>query len=503
MFCYREGIDSRSLAAVPRDLMPNALWEGQVFRSGAWRGTDGGTAPVIEKATESVLGTVGTASRRDVQLACRAAAKAQTSWAMASGSDRAAILARVASVLHAHHEELETWLVREGGGTFSKASAELDATAAEVAAASLLAEHDKQVNLPSDTGHRSSCRRMPMGVVGVITPWNMPLLLAMRSVAPALATGNAVVLKPDLQTAVCGGVAVTRLFEVAGLPAGVLSMLPGDSTAGEAVVADPKVAMVSFTGSSATGRRVAELGGKLLKRVSLELGGNNAFIVLDDADIDRASSCGAWSSFLHQGQICLAAGRHIVHESVAEAYVDALVRRAGALRVGDPFREEVDLGPLISDRQAARVVGILDRSVAAGATIRVGGAVRGRFADPTVVTEVRPSMPVWRDEIFGPVAPVVAVANDDDALAMANDTEYGLVAAVHSSNPSRAARLAARLRTGMVHINDRTIWDEAEAPFGGVGASGNGSRYGSVANLETFTQWRWMTARDEAPVYPF
>jgi len=237
--------------------------------------------------------------------------------------------------------------------------------------------------------------------------------------------------------------------------------------------------------------------------VSLELGGNSPFIVLDDADLELATSAGAFGSFFHQGQICMASSRHLVHEKIADAYVKRLSERANALPVGDPFTTQVALGPLINDQQLRRVIDVLDRSVAGGARVAAGGTYEGRFFRPTVLTHVTPSTAAFSDEIFGPIAPVTTFASDDEAVALANRTEYGLSAAIYSRDVARAERVAARLRTGIAHINDQTVNDDARAPFGGFGASGNGGRFGSVANLEEFTTWRWMTIRPQGHPYPF
>src|SRR6185437_1049942 len=319
----------------------------------------------------------------------------------------------------------------------------------------------------SEPGRESVARRVPLGVVGVISPWNFPQILSVRAVAPALALGNAVILKPDVQTAVSGGALIARLFAEAGLPDGLLHVLPGDAGPGAALTEDPNVAMISFTGSTAVGREVGATAGRTLKRVSLELGGNNALIVLDDADLEVASSAGAWSAFLHQGQICMTAGRHIVAAAVADEYLDRLAKRASALPVGDPFTEQVALGPLISERQLANVDRILTETVAAGAQVRAGGIHDRLYYQPTVLADVSTSMPAFREEIFGPVAPVLVVQDDDEAVAVANDTEYGLVAAVQTGSPDRGREIAARLRTGIVHINDQTLNNDAYAPFGG------------------------------------
>ena len=329
------------------------------------------------------------------------------------------------------------------------------------------------------------------------------MILGIRVIAPALALGNAVVIKPDAQTPITGGLLLASIFEEAGLPDGVLHALPGAAEAGEALVLDPHVGLISFTGSTAVGRRVGELAGRNLKKVSLELGGNNALIVLDDADIERASSSGAWGSFLHQGQLCFSTGRHLVADAVAGDYLDAIEARAAALKVGDPFREDVALGPIINQRQLDRFDAIVRDTVDAGAGLRTGGTHEGRFYRPTVLEGVTPAMPAFAEEIFGPVAAVTTFSSVEEAVALANRSEYGLAASIYTSSLARGMEIARSMRAGMVHINDTTINDQAVAPFGGMGASGNGGRFGSLANWEEFTQWQWCTARDEGPVFAF
>jgi benzaldehyde dehydrogenase (NAD) len=293
------------------------------------------------------------------------------------------------------------------------------------------------------------------------------------------------------------------VFREAGLPEGVLQIVVGGADVGEALVTDRNVDMVSFTGSTAAGRRVGELAGARLKKVSLELGGNNAFIVLDDADLAAAAAAGAFSSFQFQGQVCFAAGRHIVHESVAGDYVDALRDKAQKLRLGDPYREDVQLGPIVNEKQIRRVDDIVQRSVQGGARLVTGGTYEGLFYQPTVLTDVTQEHAAWTDEIFGPVAPVTTFRTDDEALALANSSEYGLVGAVYSRSMSRGLAIAQRIKAGMVHVNDGTLNDEATIPFGGTGMSGNGTRYGGEANLDNFTEWQWVTVRDEPPTFPF
>jgi benzaldehyde dehydrogenase (NAD) len=485
------------------ELLDEVAWQGKIYSNG-WRDANGGVLESTEPATGAVLAQVGLTDASDVAAATARAAEAQPEWAAQTGATRAALIRKAAAILADNRAEFERWLVREGGAVPGKAAFEVDLVLGELWEAAALPTQPWGHLLPtSEPGRESIARRVPLGVVGVISPWNFPQILSVRAVAPALALGNAVVLKPDVQTAVSGGTLVARLFEAAGLPDGLLHVLPGDAEPGAALAVDPNVAMIAFTGSTAVGREVGASAGRTLKRVSLELGGNNALIVLDDADLEIASSAGAWGAFLHQGQVCMTAGRHIVLESVADEYLDRLAKRASNLPVGDPYTEQVALGPLINERQLANVDRIVTESVTAGAEIRAGGTHERLFYQPTVLAGVTTSMPAFREEIFGPVAPVVVVRDEDEAVAAANDTEYGLVAAVQTGSVDRGLDLARRLRTGIVHVNDQTLNNDAYAPFGGTGASGNGSRFGSQSSWDEFTQWQWVTSRKEAHSFPF
>jgi benzaldehyde dehydrogenase (NAD) len=472
-----------------------------VFSDG-WRRSSGGTLDVTQPATGRSLGTAGLADAADVGRAVASARLAQPGWSARPAAERAAVLRRAAQLLEEHRDEVAGWLMREGGAVSAKAGFEVVSALDELWTAAALPTQPHGHLLPAPVG-RSIGRRVPLGVVGVITPWNFPLVLSLRAVAPALALGNAVVLKPDVHTPISGGHVVARLFEEAGLPDGVLHVLAGDAGPGGALTADPDVAMIAFTGSTAVGRLVGETAGRALKRMSLELGGNNALIVLDDADLDAAASAGAFGAFFHQGQICMAASRHIVLEAVADEYAERLARRADKLQVGDPAGGEVALGPLISEEQLRRVDRIVRDTVAAGARIRAGGTHEGLFYRPTVLSGVTRDMPAFTEEIFGPVAPVTVVRDEAEAVAAANDTEYGLVAAVQTGSPERGLALADRLRTGIVHVNDQTIGDDAHVPFGGRGCSGNGTRYGAAHSWDEFTQWQWLTVKSASPAYPF
>jgi benzaldehyde dehydrogenase (NAD) len=463
-----------------------------------WKTGSGEIRDVREPATGQFLLSVAQSTVEDVARTAAAARAAQPSWAETSYQERARILRRAADIYEEHRPEFGTWTQRETGAHRNKMHHEQNFTVQELLSASTLPSQPYGSLLPSaQQGRLSMVRRIPVGVVGAITPWNSPSVLGMRVVAPALALGNAVVLKPDPQTPVCGAAIFAAIFKEAGLPDGLLGVVIGGADVGEALVTDPNVNMVSFTGSTAAGRRVGSLAGGLLKRVALELGGNNAFVILDDADLDAAASAGAYSSFQFQGQVCFAVGRHIVHRSVADRYVDLLAAKARRLRLGDPFREDVDLGPIVNAKQLERIDGIVRRSIEGGARLAEGGTHEGLFYRPTVLAEVTLDLPAWTDEIFGPVAPVTTFQTDDEAVALANATDYGLAAGIYSRSISRGLALANRIKAGMVHVNDQTINDEAIIPFGGVGVSGNGARFGGEANLDMFTEWQWVTVRDE------
>jgi len=479
----------------------DAIWKGRLFSSG-WR-SSGAVRPVIEPATGRQISEVAVASARDLSVAAASARDAQLEWIAKPYEERAAIFRRAAQLVETHAAEITDWLVRETGSIPPKASVEIHAAVGILNRAAAMLTEPQGIVLPSDGGRISLARRIPHGVVAVISPFNFPLILSIRAIAPALATGNAVVHKPDPQTAIAGGFIIARIFEQAGLPAGVLHVLPGGGDVGEAMCTDPHVAMVAFTGSTGIGRRVGELAGGHLKKVSLELGGKNSLIILDDADVDVAASNARWGAWLHQGQICMTAGRILVHERIADRLVEKMAAVAAHLPVGDPSTGQVALGPLINEKQVARVHGIVTDTVAAGATLAAGGTYDRLFYKPTVLDRVRPGMRAFDEEMFGPVAAIARFSSDDEAVALANQTEYGLSAGVISGSTSRAMKIGNRLRTGLLHINDQTVADEPHVPFGGVGASGNGSRIGGAANWEEFTAWQWVTIQDEARAYPF
>lgn len=484
-------------------LNPTALWSGKIHSNG-WQAGGLGSADVTDKATGETFGQIGVASAADVASAAALARTAQREWAQVPGPLRGDVLREVSRLILLNADEIAEQLIRETGSIHAKAQWEVHVVARELLEAAALGSAPYgMMTAATETGVTSVARRIPVGVIGIITPWNSPFILGARAIGPALVMGNAVLLKPDVQAAVVGGVVFARLLEQAGLPIGLFHVLPGGADTGAALVSEPLVDMISFTGSTKVGRQIGAIAGGQLKRVSLELGGNNPYIVTEDADIDAAASAGAWGSLFHQGQICLTAGRHLVHEKIAEAYIAALVAKARALVVGNPRDPSVQIGPIISERQAANVERIVTATLAQGGELRSGGKRDGLFFEPTVITGVKPGMAAFDEEIFGPVAPITIFRDDAEAIALANQTEYGLVAAVVCRDLARAQRIADGLHAGVVHINDQTVLHSVYGPIGGVGSSGNGFTHSTLTNADQFTEWQWVTTRVTVPVYPF
>ncbi len=483
-------------------LLNPSQWRGRIF-TGSWTEAQGGVYQVMEPATGELLTEGGMANGADINEAAARAAQVRPGWTDTPPREKAEVFRRAAGILQAHMDELAPWVVRETGAILPKGQLEVREAMELLNIAAGMCLESQGVVLPSVPGRLSYAKRIPLGVVGVISPFNFPLILSMRAVAPALAAGNAVILKPDPQTPVSGGYIIAEALRAAGLPEGVLQVMPGAAEAGNALCSSPQVDMIAFTGSTATGRLVAETAGRHLKKVALELGGKSPLIVLDDADPEVAASNAAWGAFLHQGQICMASGRIFVHEKIADQFIKCLVEHAGRLPVGDPNTQEVAIGPLINERQRDRVHAIVTESVAAGAKLEIGGEYDRLFYKPTVLSNVKPGMRAFNDEVFGPVANVITFSSDEEVIAMANDTEYGLSSGIIASDLARAQRIGDQLHSGMLHINDQTVNDECVNPFGGCGCSGNGGNIGGPANWENFSQLRWITVQGAAHPYPF
>jgi aldehyde dehydrogenase (NAD+) len=340
-------------------------------------------------------------------------------------------------------------------------------------------------------------------VVGVISPFNFPFLLSLKSVAPALALGNAVVLKPHQNTPICGGTLVAKVLEEAGLPPGLLNVVVTDiAEIGDALLEHPVPKVISFTGSEQVGRHVATVAASHFKRTILELGGNSALIVLDDADVEYAVDAAVFSRFVHQGQVCMAANRILVDRSVEEEFTEKFVAKAAALRAGDPRDPETQIGPLINQTQADAITALVDRTIAEGAHPLLRGSTVGTLVTPTVLTSLPADSAALRQELFGPVALLIPFDGEREAIRIANDTPYGLGGAVHTADVERGVRVAKQIDTGMFHVNDGTVHDEPLVEFGGEKASGLG-RLNGEATVDAFTTTKWISIQHGRTRFPF
>ena len=451
----------------------------------------------LNPADNSVWAEFPDMGRQEARAAIEVAQAAFSEWSALPFTQRAHYMIKVAEVIEKRQLEIAEALVSEGGGWFGKGMFEAGFTPEIFYSAAATNYAPIGQVLPSEHGKISMVVRRPVGVVSVISPWNVPLLLTGRGMAFALAAGNTVVLKPSEETPYCGGLVYAEIFEEAGVPKGVLNVVTCSrdnvSEVGDELIENPRIKGISFTGSSVVGRHIAAKAGAHLKKCCVELGGKDALIVCDDADMERATAAANFGSFMHQGQICMSVEKVLVQESVFEPFLQRFVERASKLKVGDPSKDKSHvIGPLINDKQAAKVKGQIEDAVAKGARIVLGGESNGRYVEPTIMVGVTPDMKLYQEETFGPVVPVFSFQTDEEAIAIANDTQYGLSSGVITRDEKRGLAIAERLETGMCHINCSPINDEPHAPFGGVKASGVG-RQGGIWSTETFTETRWIT----------
>jgi aldehyde dehydrogenase (NAD+) len=476
----------------------------QLYIGGVWReGRSGRRGRDLNPWTGETLLELALANEADLDEAYRTAERTQRSWAAALPQERAQVLLRAAQLLARRKEEICEWLVNESGSTQIKAEIEWAWVHAGMLEAASYPTRVAGRILPSRIpGKENRVYREAIGVVGVISPWNFPLELSNRAVSPALALGNAVVLKPASETPVTGGLLFAKIFEEAGLPPGVLSVVVGSgSELGDAFVKHPVPRVISFTGSTPVGRHIGELAGGAIKKVCLELGGNSPFVVLDDADLDRAVEAAIAGKFFHQGQICMAINRIIVDARCHDDFVERFLKRARALKAGDPRDPKTAIGPLIHRKQLERLQKLIADTLARGAVLALGGQPQGLVMPPVVLTGVTNDMPAAQQELFGPVAPILRVHGEEEALRVANDTEFGLSSAVFSHDLGRGVRFARQIRAGMTHVNDMPVNDEPNTAFGGEKASGLG-RFGGEWAMEEFTTDHWVSVQVVPREYP-
>lgn len=472
--------------------------------AGVWRdGRAGNSMTDANPYTNETLLELALAGTDDLDEAYRAAEEAQHEWAALLPTERRDVIERAVAVMERRKEEVIGWLIAEAGGVRQRAELEWWLVREGMKEAATYPMHATGEILPATIpGKENRVYREPVGVVGVISPWNFPLQLTNRSLSPALACGNGVVVKPASDTPVTGGLLLAKIYEEAGLPEGLFSVVIGSgSDIGDAFVEHPVPQVISFTGSTEVGRHIGELAGYHVKKASLELGGNGPFVVLDDADIEQAVDAAINGKFTHQGQICMAINRIIVDESVYDDFLQRFTERARALKAGDPSEPATAIGPIINDSQLQDIQQKIEDTVSSGAKVETGGEAEGRVIPPTVLSGVSMDMRAAGEELFGPVAPIISASGEEEALRIANDTDLGLSSAVFTSDTERGVRFARRVEAGMTHVNDHPVNDEPNTAFGGEKLSGLG-RFGGRWALEEFTTEHWVSVQHSPRTYP-
>jgi acyl-CoA reductase-like NAD-dependent aldehyde dehydrogenase len=482
----------------------NTVREGKLFIDGKWvAGSKGEIRPDYNPATGALFAQVHQATREDALRAVDAAHRAKASWGKMLVAERAGILLACADALAEMADDIRDVLIEESGSTYPKAMFEVMSGIELLRSAAGDVRHIFGETLPqSMEGQLGFTIRRPLGVIAGIAPFNAPFWLAMKKVVLALAAGNTFVLKPSEETPVTG-LKIAELFERGGLPAGVLNVIPGPADAvGDVLLTDPRVRMLTFTGSTRVGRYLAVEAAKNMKKVTLELGGKNPLIVLRDADLDYAVRAACFGIFFHQGQGCMANSRIIVEDPIYDAFAEQFVARAKTYQVGDPRDPKTVIGPLIRRSQCAVIDGHIEDAVTKGARQLMGGAHNDNYYQATVLGNVTSGMNVYDEESFGPMTSLIRVKDSEEALHVANDTAYGLSSGVITNDLQKAFDLALRIEAGMVHINDTTVSDEPHVPFGGIKMSGVG-REGGRYSMEEMTELKWITVQLGQRQFPF
>jgi acyl-CoA reductase-like NAD-dependent aldehyde dehydrogenase len=485
-----------------------AAREVKQFIGGEWTdAADGSTFDDKDPFTGETVALVPAGGADDATRAIEAAAAAFPAWSETPPAARQAIFLKAADILERRRDEVVSLLARETGCTFGFGMFQLGFVPGLFRQAAATPYQPIGTIIPSDTGAFAMGIRKPVGVVAAIAPWNAALILSARSIAAPLALGNTVVLKPSEWSPWVGGLLWGEIFAEAGLPEGVLNVVthaPGKAgPIGDTFVSHPAVRRINFTGSTETGRRLAEAAGRNLKRVVLELGGYNPVIVLADADLEYAVNATAFGAFLHQGQICMSARKVLVERPIADEFTKRLAEKAQGLKAGDPKEHDTIIGPLINEDAVAMVKGRVDEAVEKGAKVLAGGEEGGNNTyRATILTDVPEDSDFAKHETFGPVLAVEVVDSADEAVERANATTYGLSAGILTSDTDRGLALAQRIESGIVHVNDQPVGDEPQMPFGGVKDSGWG-RFGGQAAMDEFTELRWITVKGEGHPFPF
>ncbi len=466
------------------------------YINGEWRtGTGSSLLKNVNPYNNEVLYEYQSASEQDVKDAYEAAYSASKLWKNTSPLERQGYLEKLVKVFEDQKDTVYDVIREEGGSSKAKCDFEYFTSISIIKLALSYPERMKGTILPSNIpGKENYIIREPKGVIGVIAPWNVPLVLAMRSVIPAVALGNTVVLKPASDTP-ASSLMIADFFDKAGFPKGVINVIAGKgSEIGDSIVANPRPSLISFTGSTEVGRHIGEVAGYHLKDISLELGGNNVMIVLADADIEQATDAAVFGTYFNQGQVCMALNRLLVADEIHDKFVETFVKKVKSLKVGDPTDNEVFIGPIINKSQIEKVEGFVKDTIKEGANVALEGKTEGTFVYPWVLTNVSNDMTAAANEVFGPVACIIRTKSEEEAIRLANETEYGLSGSVFTKDLYHGMQIAKQIESGMIHVNDQSINDEPHVIFGGEKSSGVG-RFNGEWVINKFTTERWISVQ--------
>jgi len=481
--------------------------EWGLFINGSYRNSsDGKSLDSLNPADNSVYAKVQLASKSDVEDAIASAYKAQKLWAKTTPREKEAVLLRAAEIFDRRAPEIREILMKESGSTIAKCNFEVGVVSDIFRVAAGEARRVGGLTFVSnDEGVFSYALRLPVGVIAGISPFNAPMILSAKKFAFAIAAGNAFVLKPSSSTPVCGLI-FGEIFKEAGLPDGVLNIIPcSSSVLGDTFASDSRISMITFTGSTGVGTHIAQSAAKYMKKCTFELGGKSAVLILKDADLKTAVDTAFFGTFMHQGQICMAGTRLIVANEIYDEFCAKFVAKvqSGLLTPGDPSKETTIIGPLIEGKQCGFIDGLVEDARAKGARILSGGKSSGNFYEATVIADVTTDMQIFATEAFGPVVSIIRAKDLDEAIELANATDYGLSGTVITNDIESYLRCAQELETGMLHVNGPTLQDEAHIPFGGVKMSGLG-REGGHFSIEEMTELKWITVEGMGNhKYPF
>lgn len=476
------------------------------YINGKWVEGDSGRTFLNKNPYDGLVITeIKIASREQAKQAFAAAEEAHKYWAHSTVEERLDVIKKVIEFFNNNKEEILQLISRETGGTIVKANVEFMLAMEVIEEALKYADRlNEVVEVPGGPeGKVNKVYRKPLGVVSSIAPFNFPVNLSLRTIIPAIALGNTVVHKPGIEVGLVSGVVIAKAFEYANLPAGVFNMLLTESKEiGDEMIENPCVKLIGFTGSTPVGKHIGSIAGKHLKRVALELGGNSPFVVLSDADVDQAVKAAIFGKFMHQGQICMIINRFIIHKDLYDEFIEKFTARAKELPAGNPQNPNTVIGPLINKKQLDKAISYVERAKREGARVIYEGGIDGNIMKPHIYADIDNNSGIAQTELFAPIALMIKANSDEEALKMAEETEYGLSSAIFTNDLEKGEQLAILLDAGMTHVNDQTVNDAPNIPFGGTKSSGVG-RFGNPWVVDEFTQVKWVSVQTKERVYPF